>query len=350
LLGVRLRLSPALPAVALGLLAGAALPASAAAVSLPLPKPAPSEERATTTPVPPPPPPVQPGRAAIRVATGLATRRVRYVYRGQLVRVVGRVFPFVAGQVVVVEVVRRGRVVRRLRAPVRQGRRGRGRFSVRFLVRRTGRVRVVAKHAATPRQAAFRSNSKRFRVVRWAAGGGAGGTRVRLLQAGLRRLGYAVPVNGYYGAATSRAVLAYRKVNGMGRVGFASRRVYAKVFRRRGRFGLRYPRAGRHVEFDWSRQVLVLARRGRAYATYHASSGKPSTPTPFGTFRFYSKQWGVNSVGMVHSSYFLGGYAIHGYPSVPTFPASHGCIRVPIPNSLQIARWIPNGMRIFIYR
>ena len=28
--------------------------------------------------------------------------------------------------------------------------------------------------------------------------------------------------------------------------------------------------------------------------------------------------------------YFVGGYAIHGNPSVPSFPASHGCVRVPM--------------------
>ena len=28
--------------------------------------------------------------------------------------------------------------------------------------------------------------------------------------------------------------------------------------------------------------------------------------------------------------YFTGGYAIHGNPSVPPYPASHGCVRVPM--------------------
>ena len=53
---------------------------------------------------------------------------------------------------------------------------------------------------------------------------------------------------------------------------------------------------------------------------------------------------------MVHSNYFIGGYAIHGYTSVPTYPASHGCIRVPIPNALQIDRQIDLGQTIFVYR
>ena len=43
---------------------------------------------------------------------------------------------------------------------------------------------------------------------------------------------------------------------------------------------------------------------------------------------------------MVDSSYFIGGYAIHGYSSVPNYPASHGCLRVPIPNARQIFDWV----------
>ena len=49
---------------------------------------------------------------------------------------------------------------------------------------------------------------------------------------------------------------------------------------------------------------------------------------------------------MVDSSYFIGGYAIHGYASVPTFPASHGCVRVPVPNARSIYDWLRIGDRV----
>jgi lipoprotein-anchoring transpeptidase ErfK/SrfK len=129
--------------------------------------------------------------------------------------------------------------------------------------------------------------------------------------------------------------------------------VYAKLFRGNGAFKLRYPSAGKkgkHVEFDWSRQVLVLARRGRPYRIYHSSSGKASTPTVMGKFSFYLKTPGTNSHGMVDSSYFIGGYAIHGYAEVPNYPASHGCLRVPIPNARQIYDWVQIGDPIFVYQ
>ena len=46
---------------------------------------------------------------------------------------------------------------------------------------------------------------------------------------------------------------------------------------------------------------------------------------------------------------FHGNFAIHGYYSVPTYPASHGCVRVPVPNALQIYNWIDIGDPIFVY-
>jgi lipoprotein-anchoring transpeptidase ErfK/SrfK len=53
---------------------------------------------------------------------------------------------------------------------------------------------------------------------------------------------------------------------------------------------------------------------------------------------------------MVHSAYFIGAYATHGYPSVPPFPASHGCLRVPLADALSLFRWIRIGTRVDVYR
>ena len=298
----------------------------------------------------PAPPRPAAGAMSIRLRGGQATRRLRYVARGGLVVVQGRSRPFVPGQVATLAIYRRKRLVATRRAPIGRAGSG-GRVTFRFTARRRGLVTLVIRHEGTPAQAAFRSRAARIKVISPRAGQGARGTHVLLLQRGLRRLGFAVPVTGSYDSGTSRAVLAFRKTNGLGWNGYADRRVFSLVLRNRGAFRPRFPRAGRHVEFDWSRQVLALMdRRGRPRRVYHASSGKASTPTVFGTFRFYRKQPGTNSHGMVHSNYFIGGYAIHGYPSVPNYPASHGCIRVPIPNAAAIDRQISVGETIFVYR
>jgi lipoprotein-anchoring transpeptidase ErfK/SrfK len=73
------------------------------------------------------------------------------------------------------------------------------------------------------------------------------------------------------------------------------------------------------------------------------------TPTILGSYRVYRKDLGTNAKGMVDASYFIRGYAIHGYVSVPAFPASHGCFRVPVPNAKTIFDWVRMGTRVDSY-
>jgi hypothetical protein len=300
-----------------------------------------------TTPVSPPPAPAA-GKASLAVHGGLATKKARYFAPSQEVVVRGVVKPYVRDQVLTLYAIRRGKASKKVRRAV--GRRGR--YEFRFKVGNPGPVRLVVKHRASAGQAAFRTRSETINVVNWQAGAGSRGLKVLLLQRGLLRLGFATPVTGYFDGLTANAVNAFRKTNDMGRDGYAATSVYAKVLRGEGAYELRYPNSGthgKHVEFDWSRQVLVLADRGKPYRVYHTSSGAPATPTVFGSYRFYRKQFGTNAKGMVHSSYFIGGYAIHGYASVPNYPASHGCLRVPIPNALSIYNWIDLGDPIYTY-
>ena len=329
---------------------GVAAP-SAVAMSLPVDE---SQTPTVTTPVPPPPldaKPAEPkaGKATLEVDGGIATSRLRYVARGDRLRISGTVRPFVAGQVAVLELRRSGEVVDRQRSKVRRGKRGAGRVTFDFKPRRKGVYRAQIHHAVTDGQQAFRSRAARFKAVVLSAGEGGRGTDVLLLQRGLDELGFAVPVTGYYDAGTSRAVIAFRKVNGMERIGYASPAVFSMVLKGQGAFRPRFPDAGYHVEYDWSRQVLGFFRGAKPVNVYHSSSGAPATPTVFGTFSFYRKEPGTNHLGMVQSNYFIRGYAIHGYKDVPVYPASHGCLRVPIPNAYQIDRQIQLGMKIMVY-
>jgi hypothetical protein len=308
--------------------------------------PAAQAQTPTTPTVPEPEPKPAAGKASLSVRGGLPTKRTRYFAPSQEVVVRGRVRPYVRGEVLTLYAIRRGKASKQVRRAV--GRRGR--YEFRFKVGNPGAVRLVVKHRGNDRQAAFRTRSETISVVDWEAGAGSRGVKVLLLQRGLVKLGFATPVTGYFDSLTANGVNAFRKTNGMGRGGYAAKSVYAKVLRGEGAFKLRYPQSGKHVEFDWSRQVLVLADRGRPYRVYHTSSGTPVTPTVFGSFRFYRQDYGTNSKGMVHSSYFIGGYAIHGYPSVPNYPASHGCLRVPIPNALSIFNWIDIGDPIYTYQ
>ena len=320
------------------------LPAFASPAAAQLPDPEPTDEPPVETKPTP-----KDGELNLKFRNGLRKGGHVFLTKGQHVSIRGRARPFVRGQSVRIELRRNGKTVaRKTRELRRHGRRGQ--FVVKFRPRTKGRYTIAALHKSTRKQRRF-SARKPARVVDNDAGVGSRGIRVTMLQRGLKRLGYAgFQPSGYYGPGTARAVLAFRKVNHMPRIGYASATVFQKVFERRGTFRLKYPRAGRHVEADISRQVLVLANHGRAQRIYHMSSGKPSTPTVLGSFRVYRKSAGTNSHGMVHSSYFIGGYAIHGYASVPTYPASHGCLRVPIPSAWNIYTWVDYGTRVFVYR
>jgi hypothetical protein len=287
-------------------------------------------------------------KASLSVHGGLATKKARYFAPSQEVVVRGVVKPAVRGEVLTLYAIRGKKASKQVRRKVGRG----GRYEFRFKVGNAGAVRLVVKHRESGEQRKFRTRSETIQVVNWQAGAGSSGVKVLLLQRGLLKLGIATPVTGSFDGLTANAVNVFRKTNGMGRDGYATTSVYAMVLRGQGAFQLRYPKSGthgKHVEFDWSRQVLVLADHGRPYRAYHVSSGKASTPTVFGSFRFYRQEPGTNSHGMVHSSYFIGGYAIHGYASVPNYPASHGCLRVPIPNALSIYNWIDIGDPIYAY-
>ncbi len=170
-----------------------------------------------------------------------------------------------------------------------------------------------------------------------------------MLQDELARLRYAVPVSGRFDQATGRAVLAFRKVIGLERVESASAGVFQRLQHGAGRFHVRYPRDGKHVEADLSKQVLAEIEHGKVRRIYTISSGKPSTPTVLGRFHVYSKTPGTNSEGMVDSNYFIRGYAIHGYAEVPPYAASHGCLRIPIPDAPAVYAWVQVGYPVDVY-
>jgi hypothetical protein len=282
--------------------------------------------------------------ARVRAGVGsyLRAGRRAVAIPGSRVRVRGTLAPFTEGARVEVSVFRKSRrVQRRTVAVKRSGRLGRFAVSIKASKRGVHRVRV--------RQGAA-SDSARLYVVRSRVRSGSRGTAVRALQRRLKDLGYLAPVSGRFDGTTARAVLAFRKVNGFARTSSADRAVFRRLARGGGGFKLRYPKAGKHVEFDWSRQVLVLARGGRPALILHTSSGTSATPTVFGRYRFYRKEPGYNNKGMYYSLYFIGGYAIHGYSPVPTFPASHGCLRIPIPTAKRVYGWVDLGDPIYTYR
>jgi hypothetical protein len=301
---------------------------------------------ATPTPTPTATPTPSPAPAALTLrATGTQADQGRQVaVAGTPFTVQGKLSPAVKGQRVRLTVMHAGRLVGHTRRTVARD----GSFSLVQRRWKPGTYTVRAEHRRSARLAGAHSNRVRVVVVGSSIVAGRGGAAVRLLQRGLDRLHYPAPRSGVYDGATERAVMAFRKVTGRARVFSAGRDVLLGVLAGQGAWRVRHPHDGRHVEADISLQVLVLVNGSHVVRIQYMSSGKPSTPTVLGRYRVYRKSWGTNSEGMVDSSYFIRGYAIHGYASVPTYNASHGCLRVPIPDAATIFGWLRVGDVVWV--
>jgi hypothetical protein len=330
----------------LGLLL-ALLVAAPAAAQDPLPTPTPSP---APSPTPTPAPPAGPvaGSLKVVVTAPLRDRGRPLALRGDRVRVKGTLKPFVAGQKVTVRVRAGKRKLFARVVKVRDGGDGTGRFTVTVPARRSGAFTIRAVHRATKQMRTVRSRGKLLLVATPAAAAGSRGAIVRLFQRRLVALHYLRGASGIYDPATERAVMAWRKVNGRARTFSADSQVIRSVLKGRGAWHVRHPGAGHHVEADISLQALALIDGDRVVRVIHTSSGAPATPTVQGTFHFYSKSAPRNLKGMVFSNYFIGGYAIHGYFSVPPYNASHGCLRIPVPDAPFVFGWVRLGDTIFV--
>ena len=118
-----------------------------------------------------------------------------------------------------------------------------------------------------------------------------------------------------------------------------------------------------HIEVDLDHQVLFLVDADGAVSKIlpvSTGSGKEFTSenftrdavTPPGRF-FVSKKlegWQRSPLGMLYyPSFIVGGIAIHGAPEVPAYPASHGCIRIPMFAAKQFSEMTPTGTEVLVY-
>jgi peptidoglycan hydrolase-like protein with peptidoglycan-binding domain len=269
---------------------------------------------------------------------------------GERIVISGGVRPYVAGQKVVLSVYRNGRRVLSKRLSVSAAAGGVGQFHFGYASPHSGHLSIRAEHAPTPQLAKLVAKPVSVRYELSTLSVGSRGRVVRLLQEELARLHYQVNVTGYFDDTTARAVVAFRKVSGQARVESVNGRIFQLIQRGAGVFHVRYPSDGAHVEADLTKQVLAeIERGGRVRRIITISSGKPSTPTVIGRFHVYRKEPGTNSHGMVDSSYFIGGYAIHGYAEVPTYAASHGCLRIPVPDAAAVYAWVKFGYAVDVY-
>jgi peptidoglycan hydrolase-like protein with peptidoglycan-binding domain len=192
---------------------------------------------------------------------------------------------------------------------------------------------------------------------------GAEGRAVEALQRRLAELGYQVhEVDGQFGSETHHAVVAFQKVNRLDRDGVVGP-VTRKALERPRVPRPRSRKAGFHVEADLTLQVVYLVKGGEIQEVLDASSGSGQNytvhgdvrvaVTPLGNFQIQRKidAWRKSDLGLLYRpAYFTGGYALHGAPSVPAFPASHGCIRITTAAMDRLFDRLPVGTPMLVYR
>lgn len=178
----------------------------------------------------------------------------------------------------------------------------------------------------------------------------------------LNDLGYWIgKIDGKWGDASRHGLIAFQKVEGRKRTGrltfdelIALRTAVRPASRERG---------AAHIEVDLQRQVLfVVDPDGTVSRILPVSTGNGKifkiegetdrAITPAGRFRVYRKLagWRKSPLGLLYyPSYILGGIAIHGNPSVPALPASHGCIRIPMFAAKAFSEITPIGTPVVVF-
>ena len=180
---------------------------------------------------------------------------------------------------------------------------------------------------------------------------GSTGDHVRKIEERLRALHYFVgAVDGTFDKDTEQAVNAMQKVHGMDVTGRVDAQTWSTMSTAKDPSPLVPGGAERRVEIDVRRQVLFLYEGNKLAEIVPVSTGSEEpycengscgdAVTPRGDFNIYRQGfgWEVGPLGALYNpSYFKAGFAVHGSESVPNYPASHGCVRIP----MSVAEWFP---------
>jgi peptidoglycan hydrolase-like protein with peptidoglycan-binding domain len=209
------------------------------------------------------------------------------------------------------------------------------------------RVAVVPHEGYAPTARVLRANVVLPRLVL-----GARSAAVALLGDQLRRLHYAAPYGTQFDARILDAVYAFQKVQGLPRTGVVDALFWRALASAHTPIP-RYSQPASHLEVNKGRQVLYVVRGSRtALIVPISTAGIAGTFTPVGRFAIYRKVAGFDPspLGTLYDPlYFAGGYAIHGNPSVPPYPASHGCVRVPMWIAPHLYATNSYGETVYVY-
>ena len=176
---------------------------------------------------------------------------------------------------------------------------------------------------------------------------------MRGVQLRLSTLGFLdrADVTGSLDYRTSQALVALQGWEDLARTGTVTEETQVALFKARAPRPLaRAP--GRRIEIHRDRGVLLVVDRNEVRRAIHTSTGAGGA-TPSGDFRVYRKErmsWSVPfSVWMPWAAYFRGGIATHEYPDVPSYPASHGCVRLPAGEARRVYDFVEIGTPVRVF-
>ncbi len=193
-------------------------------------------------------------------------------------------------------------------------------------------------------------------------GVGSRGPEVLALEQRLAELHYDVgAVDGVFDSNTAFAVVAFQKVTGMARTSRATDDVIAALQTANDPPPLVAGGGAGRVEVDVGRQVLFLYQGDALWRILPVSTGSGQrycvdgscdrAVTPAGSYHVFLRVrgWQTSRLGRLYNPlYFNGGIAIHGAPSVPPHPASHGCVRIPMSAAEWFPSKVPNGTPVYV--
>ena len=180
------------------------------------------------------------------------------------------------------------------------------------------------------------------------------GPGVRQLQEGLARYGYLGQnnVSGNFDAATWQGVVAFQGYNRVERTGVAGAETLAMIMRAEAPVP-RFTDRGKHIEVDIARGIVFLVNAdGSVKRVIHTSTGATGN-TPDGEFTIIRRElssWDYKfKIWLPYAQYFHEGFALHEYPDVPAYPASHGCVRLEHSNASVVWDFGSMGMPVILY-
>lgn len=191
---------------------------------------------------------------------------------------------------------------------------------------------------------------------------GTQGEAVRKVQERLAALRYDPgAVDGNFGEATRFALYAFQKVNGLRVDGQVGSEVVAALAKPRVPVALVPSGGANRVEVDRTHQLMYVYLEGKLALITHISTGsgksycvegecsKSVTPTGDFTTTWRVDGWRTAPLGRIYKPvYFNGGIAVHGYPSVPLYPASHGCVRIPMHTADVFPKLVGTGWPVYV--